>query len=118
MQEEQGESTEEITIRVSKKITSQVAAIQDFDQYAKNAMCRNIKEIMTPLCTFCDGRGHHAKQCGTKKLMDECFSKLPAQKKYWGFVKNNKRINGKTVGIQRTAKASIAMIEAAISKMV
>ena len=118
MEEYKGESPEEITIRVSKKITSQVVAVQEYDAYAKNAMCRNIKEIMTPLCTFCDGRGHHAKQCGTKKVMDECFSKLPAQKKYWGFAKNDKRKNGKTVGIKRTAKASIEVIEAAISKFV
>ena len=64
--------------RVVVKIFASIDAIVGIPEETKAVMKRNIAEIMSSTCTFCDGSGHHARLCGSMKNIDDCFKRLPA----------------------------------------
>lgn len=44
-------------------------------------------QMTSQSCTFCTGKGHHAKECSSKKKLDKIASSNKTWKAAWGTIK-------------------------------
>lgn len=72
---------------------------QEFDKYVREnpknkEVCDGLKAYLKSLsvfrCGFCDGVGHTAKKCATKKTVDAACKSNPQWKVVWGSVKGSR----------------------------
>ena len=52
-------------------------------------------DLQTKICSFCDGIGHDARRCTSKKAVDKATADLPGLKILWGTLKSKYKSTGK-----------------------
>ena len=52
-------------------------------------------DISSKTCSFCDGSGHDARRCSSKKAVDKATADLPGLKILWGSLKSKYKSTGK-----------------------
>ena len=52
-------------------------------------------DLQTKVCSFCDGYGHDARKCTSKKAVDKATADLPGLKILWGTLKSKYKSTGK-----------------------
>ena len=99
-------------LKVVKKIMASVGG----DTEGEKSLRALIKSIGLSKCTFCEGCGHNARQCGFKRNIDRAVQNAPQLKKLWGCYKGQNIRHGKTVVLKRKALADIAKLEVEFKK--
>ena len=86
----------------------------DPTKFIENTLACTLIQIKSIRCSFCFGKGHDVRQCGTKKNIDRSVANVPGTRKVWGTLKSRYKVTGKMIGAKRAAKTSVENLEYAV----